>query len=67
MYDFYDCLRYEGDRRDFEDDDDHALGLHLFFQHRIRDTEGFNPILHRGGVKLTPPNGYYFLNHQNFI
>ena len=45
---FYDCLRYEGDRRDFEDDDDHALGLHLFFQHRIRDTEGFN-----GGFSFT--------------
>ena len=39
---FYECLRYKGDRRDLIDDDDHTLGLHLFFQHGKRDTRGFN-------------------------
>ena len=38
---FYDCLYYEGDRRDI-DDDDHLLGLHLYFQHGIRGRRGFN-------------------------
>ena len=39
---FYDCLGYNGDRRDLECDDDHALGLHLYFQHGQRSTQGFN-------------------------
>ena len=38
---FYDILRYSGDRLDL-DDDDYALGLHLYFQHGIRDGKGFN-------------------------
>ena len=39
---FYSCLRYRGDKRDLEDDDDHLLGLHLYFQHGIRNQKGFN-------------------------
>ena len=39
---FYECLRYSGDRQDLTEDDDHALGLHLYFQHGQRDTKGFN-------------------------
>ena len=38
---FYECLAYEGDRIEL-DDDDHLLGLHLYFQHGIRDRGGFN-------------------------
>ena len=38
---FYSCLSYRGDRRDL-DDDDHLLGLHLYFQHGIRGRRGFN-------------------------
>ena len=38
---FYECLTYQGDRSDL-DDDDHLLGLHLFFQHSIRERAGFN-------------------------
>ena len=39
---FYECLRYKGDRLDFNADDDYALGLHLYLQHGLRDPEGFN-------------------------
>ena len=39
---FADCLSYDGDHADLADDDDHALGLHLFFQHGQRRREGFN-------------------------
>ena len=38
---FYECLSYNGDRNDL-DDDDHLLGLHLYFQHGYRDKSGFN-------------------------
>ena len=38
---FYACLTYEGDRIDL-DDDDHLLGLHLYFQHGMREKSGFN-------------------------
>ena len=38
---FYDCLHYEGDRTDI-DDDDHLLGIHLYFQHGVREKNGFN-------------------------
>ena len=38
---FYDCLNYRGDRFDL-DDEDHLLGLHLYFKHNIRDRKGFN-------------------------
>lgn len=38
---FYSCLSYRGDRRDL-DDDDHLLGMHLYFQHGIRHRKGFN-------------------------
>ena len=34
---YYDCLAYKGDRRDLEDDEFHILGLHLFFEHGLRD------------------------------
>ena len=39
---YYDCLRYEGDRANLNDDDDHLLGLHLYFEHGLRDGGGFN-------------------------
>ena len=39
---FYDTLKYSGDRLDLDDDDDYALGLHLYLQHGIRDQRGFN-------------------------
>ena len=39
---FGDCLAYEGDRIDLAEDDDHALGLHLFLQHGQRIREEFN-------------------------
>ena len=39
---YYDCLMYQGDRRDLEDDDRHLLGLHLFFEHGLREKGGFN-------------------------
>ena len=39
---FRECLRYSGDRLDLDCDDDYALGLHLFFQHAVRDSKGFN-------------------------
>ena len=38
---YYNCLRHKGDRRDL-DDDDHILGLHLYFHHNIRHGKGFN-------------------------
>ena len=38
---YYHCLNYEGDRRDI-DDDDHLLGLHLYFQHGVRVQSGFD-------------------------
>ena len=40
----YECLSYNGDRNDL-DDDDNLLRLHLYFQHGprdIRDKSGFN-------------------------
>ena len=39
---FYDCLQYNGDRLDLDVDDDHALGLHLYLQHGVRNPTGFN-------------------------
>ena len=39
---YYDCLQYNGDRLDLDVDDDHALGLHLYLQHGLRDPRGFN-------------------------
>ena len=39
---FTECLRYNGDRLDLDCDDDYALGLHLYFQHAVRDSKGFN-------------------------
>ena len=39
---YYFCLKYEGDRLDLDNDDDHILGLHLYFQHNLRDGKGFN-------------------------
>ena len=39
---FRECLQYSGDRFDLDCDDDYALGLHLFFQHAVRDSGGFN-------------------------
>ena len=44
---FYDLLRYNGDKLDL-DDDDYALGMHLYFHHGLRDRGGFN-----GGFSLT--------------
>ena len=38
---FYHSLNYNGDRRDI-DDDDHLLGLHLYFQHGVRVRDGFD-------------------------
>ena len=38
---YYHCLNYEGDKRDI-DDDDHLLGLHLYFQHGLRVENGFD-------------------------
>ena len=38
---FYECLYYDGDRQDI-DDDDHLLGMHLYFQHGVREDIGFN-------------------------
>ena len=38
---YYDCLNYKGDRRDL-DEEDHILGLHLFFHHNQRDRMSFN-------------------------
>ena len=38
---FYEVLQRSSDRLDLDDDDDYALGLHLYFQHGARDTEGF--------------------------
>ena len=39
---FYEVLEHGGDRLDPEDDDDYALGLHLYFQHGVREKGGFN-------------------------
>ena len=39
---YYDCLRYTGDRANLSDDDDHLLGLHLYFEHRLKDCGSFN-------------------------
>ena len=38
---YNDCLHHRGDRRDL-DEDDHCLGLHLYFDHNLRDKRAFN-------------------------
>ena len=38
---YYDCLNHRGDRRDL-DEEDHALGLHLYFHHNLRHRRDFN-------------------------
>ena len=38
---FFECSTYEGDRIEL-DDDDHLLGLHLYFQHGVRVQSGFD-------------------------
>ena len=39
---FRESLNYNGDRLDLDCDDDDALGLHLYFQHAVRDKGSFD-------------------------
>ena len=39
---YYECLRYTGDRANLSDDEEHLLGLHLYFEHNFRDSGSFN-------------------------
>ena len=59
---FYECLNYQGDRIDL-DDDDHILGLHLYFQHGLRHPKGFNESYKFSILEKVNPNNIDLKEH----